>query len=249
MGLIKISKAKEVKHEYKEGLSRIPILTGECKDATFERVSLAAGAEWTPEVYALTEHNQVFLFTGGKGYIRTPRQAFVIQEASVFVPEFDVERFTIKCPVDAKEPLELIHIVTEVNEYDKTCLVESRMALPRFRGVSEAWQYKENFTGQDIVQKMMLEHRNLGRLSMGANFGAGPNYIGQHIHNELQQWYIMLPGASFTYTAGNETMHVEGGDVTYTKSGFMHGSECEEGERFAYIWFELCTEGYPGEIK
>ena len=58
---------------------------------------------------------------------------------------------------------------------------------------------------------MMIEHRNLGRLSMGANFGTGPNYIGQHIHNELEQWYIMLPGASFTYTAEDEKIHVEGG--------------------------------------
>jgi len=249
MGLIKIAKGSDAKHVYKDGISKLPMLVGEYKDAAFERVSLKAGAKWTPEIYKLTEHNQVFLFTGGKGYIRTPRQVFNIKEVSVFVPEFDVEEFTIICPADAKETLELIHIVTNVNDYDKTSLVESRMALPRFRGVSEAWQYKEDFTGADIVQKMMLEHRNLGRLSMGANFGNGPNYIGQHIHNELQQWYIMLPGASFTYTAGNETIHVVGGDVTYTKSGFLHGSECKEGEKFAYIWFELCTEGYPGEIK
>ncbi|NLC40764.1 MAG: cupin domain-containing protein [Clostridiaceae bacterium] len=249
MGLIKISRGSETEHVYENGISRIPILVGEYEDAAFERVSLQAGAEWTPEIYKLTENNQVFLFTSGKGYIRTPRQAYIINEVSVFVPEFDVEQFSIKCALDSKETLEILHIVTEVNDYDKTTLVESRMALPRFRGVSEAWQYTEDFTGSDIVQKMMLEHRNLGRLSMGANFGSGPNYIGQHIHNELQQWYIVLPGASFTYTAGDETVHLQAGDVTYTRSGFSHGSECAEGEKFAYIWFELCTDGYPGEIK
>ena len=123
------------------------------------------------------------------------------------------------------------------------------MSLPRFRGVSGAWHYKEDFTGADIQQMMMLEHRNLGRLSMGANFGTGPNYIGQHIHNELEQWYIMLPGASFTYTAENEKIHVQGGDITYTPHGSHHGSECADGEKFAYVWFELCENGYPGEIK
>ena len=99
--------------------------------------------------------------------------------------------------------MEIVHFVTELNDYDKTCLKEAHMSLPRFRGVSGAWHYKEDFTGADIQQMMLLEHRNLGRLSMGANFGTGPNYIGQHIHNELEQWYIMLPGASFTYTAEN----------------------------------------------
>ena len=67
MGLIKIAKGSEAKHVYKNGVSRLPILVGEYKDAAFERVSLQAGAEWTPEIYKLTEHNQVFLFTAGKG--------------------------------------------------------------------------------------------------------------------------------------------------------------------------------------
>ena len=185
----------------------------------------------------------------GKGYIVTPRRVFNITEVCVFVPDFDKESFTFHCAADAKETMEIVHFVTELNDYDKTCLREAHMSLPRFRGVSEAWHYKEDFTGADIQQMMMLEHRNLGRLSMGANFGTGPNYIGQHIHNELEQWYIMLPGASFTYTAENEKVHVQGGDITYTPHGSHHGSECAEGEKFAYVWFELCENGYPGEIK
>ena len=185
----------------------------------------------------------------GKGYIVTPRRVFNITEVSVFVPDFDKEQFTFHCAADAKECMEIVHFVTELNDYDKTCLKEAHLTLPRFRGVSQAWHYKEDFTGTDIQQMMMIEHRNLGRLSMGANFGTGPNYIGQHIHNELEQWYIMLPGASFTYTAEDEKIHVEGGDITFTPHGSHHGSECAEGERFAYVWFELCENGYPGEIK
>ena len=153
------------------------------------------------------------------------------------------------CEAFLRETMEIVHFVTELNDYDKTCLREAHMSLPRFRGVSEAWHYKEDFTGADIQQMMLLEHRNLGRLSMGANFGTGPNYIGQHIHNELEQWYIMLPGASFTYTAEEEKIHVQGGDITYTPHGSHHGSECADGEKFAYVWFELCENGYPGEIK
>lgn len=44
-------------------------------------------------------------------------------------------------------------------------------------------------------------------------------------------------------------VHVQGGDITYTPHGSHHGSECAEGEKFAYVWFELCENGYPGEIK
>ena len=61
--------------------------------------------------------------------------------------------------------------------------------------------------------------------------------------------YVVLPGASFTYTAEDEKIHVQGGDITFTPHGSHHGSECAEGEKFAYVWFELCENGYPGEIK
>ena len=225
MALVKISRGADIQHNYVNGVSRVSILEGAYKDATVERISLQPGADFSAELYTREQHNQVFLITAGKGYIVTPRRVF------------------------NKETMEIVHFVTELNDYDKTCLKEAHMSLPRFRGVSGAWHYKEDFTGADIQQMMLLEHRNLGRLSMGANFGTGPNYIGQHIHNELEQWYIMLPGASFTYTAENEKIHVQGGDITYTPHGSHHGSECADGEKFAYVWFELCENGYPGEIK
>ncbi len=249
MSLVKVSRGNEICYSYKDGVSVVPILAGSYKDAALERVSIEPGADYIPSIYSKQEHNQIFLFTSGKGYIVTPRRVFNIEEVSVFVPDFNKEPIGIHGSSDAKEPLEIVHITTELNDYDKTCLKEAHMSLPRFRCVSEAWHYKENFTGDDIQQMMLLEHRNLGRLSMGANFGIGPNYIGQHIHNELEQWYIMLPGSSFTYTAENEKLHVQGGDITYTPSGSHHGSECKAGERFAYVWFELCESGYPGEIK
>lgn len=249
MSLIQVARYSDVKYDFKDGYARVPVLEGAFDQAHFAHCALQSGHSITPDVYSVTEHNQLFIFTKGKGYVTTPRQAWNVTEPGVFVPKFDSERFTITCSADSKQPLEFLHIVTELNDYDKTCLREAHMSLPRFRGVSEAWHYKEDFTGADIQQMMLLEHRNLGRLSMGANFGTGPNYIGQHIHNELEQWYIMLPGASFTYTAENEKVHVQGGDITYTPHGSHHGSECAEGEKFAYVWFELCENGYPGEIK
>ena len=93
------------------------------------------------------------------------------------------------------------------------------------------------------------EHRNLGRLSMGCVKGNGPIEIGQHIHNELAQWYFPLPGSDFIYTAGGEEVHMTGGDLSYTPTGFWHGSRVEAGKKCDYIWFEMCIEGYPGEIK
>ena len=250
MSLIQVARYSDVKYDFKDGFARVPVLENAFDQACFAHCALQPGHSITPDVYSVTEHNQLFFFTKGKGYITTPRQAWNINEPGVFVPEFDTERFTITCSADSKEPLEFLHIVTELNDYDKTCLVESRMVLPRFRTISQGWTYDEDFKDNSVTTSMMLlEHRNLGRLSMGCVKGNGLIEIGQHIHNELAQWYFPLPGSDFIYTAGGEEVHMTGGDLSYTPTGFWHGSRVEAGKKCDYIWFEMCIEGYPGEIK
>ena len=76
-----------------------------------------------------------------------------------------------------------------------------------------------------------------------------PAQIRQHIHNELAQWYFPLPGSEFIYTAGGEEVKMTGGDLSFTPTGFWHGSKVEAGRQCDYIWFEMCIDGYPGEIK
>ena len=164
MSLIQVARYSDVKYDFKDGYACVPVLEGAFDQARFAHCALQSGHSITPDVYSVTEHNQLFIFTKGKGYVTTPRQAWNVTEPGVFVPEFDSERFTITCSADSKQPLEFLHIVTELNDYDKTCLREAHMSLPRFRGVSGAWHYKEDFTGADIQQMMLLEHRNLGRL-------------------------------------------------------------------------------------
>jgi mannose-6-phosphate isomerase-like protein (cupin superfamily) len=249
MALIKIARESDVLRNHQDGLSRFPVLVGEYAQAAFEKCALRPGCAWEPERYPVERHNQLFVFTRGTGYITTPRQAFNITEVGVFVPEFDVEPFRLVASADSPGDLEFLHIVTDMSPYDITCMRESRMTLPRFRGLSQAWTYEEDFKGPGTRSLMLLEHRNLGRLSMGATLGRGPSFVGQHIHNELEQWYYALPGSSFTYTAEGEEVHLTGGDLTYTRHGSRHGSRAAEGETFDYIWFELCADGYPGEIK
>ena len=68
MALVQISRGAEVKHNYVDGVSRVPILEGAYHDATVERISIQPGADLTPEIFSRQEHNQVFLITAGKGY-------------------------------------------------------------------------------------------------------------------------------------------------------------------------------------
>ena len=40
-----------------------------------------------------------------------------------------------------------------------------------------------------------------------------------------------------------------GSQLKYLPTGFWHGSKVEAGRQCDYIWFEMCIDGYPGEIK
>jgi hypothetical protein len=249
MSGIRIARYKDDKHEFKDGFSSCPILIDEYGQAAFARSRLLPGNRLTPELYAMEERCQIFIFFGGRGFVTTPRNAWNITEVSVFVPHFDREEFVIHSSKDAGEPLEFLHIVTKISDYDKTCLQEARITLPRFRGISQGWTYYENFKEEDTTSLMLIEHRNLGRLSMGAVLGKGPATIGQHVHNELVQWYFPLKGSCFIYEADGEKIEMTGGDLSYTPTGLYHGSSAKEGQVYDYIWFELCENGYPGEIK
>ena len=249
MSLIQVARYSDVKYDFKDASPVYP-----CWRTPLIRPAspIAPAARPLHHPRRLLRHRTqpAVLLHQGQGYITTPRQAWNINEPGVFVPEFDTERFTITCSADSKEPLEFLHIVTELNDYDKTCLVESRMVLPRFRTISQGWTYDEDFKDNSVTTSMMLlEHRNLGRLSMGCVKATAPS---RSVSTSTTSWpsgTSPCPAPDFIYTAGGEEVHMTGGDLSYTPTGFWHGSRVEAGKKCDYIWFEMCIEGYPGEIK
>ena len=45
-----------------------------------------------------------------------------------------------------------------------------------------------------------------------------------------------------------EEEQLEGGDISYTPTGYYHGTTVAEGDQLDYIWFEMVNDCYPGEI-
>ena len=101
MSLIQVARYSDVKYDFKDGFARVPVLENAFDQASFAHCALQPGHSVSPAVFSVTEHNQIFFFTKGKGYVTTPRQAWNINEPGVFVPEFDSERFTITCSAEA----------------------------------------------------------------------------------------------------------------------------------------------------
>ena len=73
MSLIQVARYSDVKYDFKDGFARVPVLENAFDQACFAHCALQPGHSITPDVYSVTEHNQLFFFTKGKGYITTPR--------------------------------------------------------------------------------------------------------------------------------------------------------------------------------
>ncbi len=239
MKQVSIFKKENLQRTFENGFSLERILVETCPDVSLNLCLLKAGASKEFDVYSRENKMQIFAFVAGNGMVQSGKSIFAIDEKSVFIPDFDKERVIVTA---GDQDLEFIHIVGPMNETDRRQMEHCQYVLPRFVKFSNVIQYTERFTqesGAKVKQHSVIAGRHLGRYTMGWVIGEGPDFVGQHTHPTLEQWYFMLDGADFTYNAGETSIDVTAGDVSFTPHGTSHGSTCCDDGFIHYIWFEL----------
>lgn len=239
MNKVSIFKNGSLKRTFTEGFSAERILAETCPEVSLEMCELKAGASKAFDVYSRDDRMQIFAFTEGDGMVKAGNKIRVIDEKCVFIPDFDREPVAVTA---GESDLKFIHITGPMNDTDRRQMEHCQYVLPRFVKFSQVIQYTERFTqesGAKVRQHSVIAGRHLGRYTMGWVIGEGPDFVGQHTHPTLEQWYFMLDGADFTYDAGDSSIGVKAGDVSFTPHGTSHGSTCRENGFIHYIWFEL----------
>lgn len=240
MNKIQILHHKEIVFDEKKDFCTLDILPDTCPGIKIQKCRMLPGNSVTPKVFRQELKMQIFFFTQpGGGIVRAGDRYFPLKEQCVFVPNFDEDSLEIS---SGFEPLEYIHIIGPMTEIDLRQMRNCCFVLPKMTYLSDSIEYTERFTqesGSHVVSHSILAGRHLGRYTMGWNIGTGPDFIGQHVHPALEQWYFMLDGSNFTYRAGDQNIHVEAGDISFTPHGTYHGSECTSDGFINYVWFEL----------
>ena len=242
MSRIRVQRAADTKLTFANGLGRAKLLPGVYPDTEIYKSVLKAGHEWQADRYAFEDRVQMFFFISGEGYICLPDQAFNVTEQAVFVPYFDKD--TIRMKAGEGTDLEFLQFVSRQTDFDKSMMNTIRTTLPRFKLMSQCETYEEPFKGPGMKSPILIMHRLFGKFSMGATLGKGPNWVKEHQHSDLVQWYYLLPGSRIRYTAGGETLDMAGGDLSYITEGVPHGSVVADGDQCDYIWFEIALNGY-----
>ena len=245
MSEIRILKKEDIKQEFVNGLAHQIVFPNEYPGVDIYKCTLKAGESWKPALSKRDEKFQLFLFINQGGFIEYPSYIFDISDRAIFIPFFDQEEYTIHA---GNTDLEFLHINSAINEDDLRSLNYVRLVLPKFKLLKDCWRYTGDFTGDagsNLKSHYVVEHSFLGRCSMGWNLGVGPSFVGEHTHPDLEQWYYIFPGSTFTYTAGDVKVDLKGGDMTHTPIKTPHGSITAAGEKIDYVWFELAVKGYP----
>jgi mannose-6-phosphate isomerase-like protein (cupin superfamily) len=217
------------------GLDRGLMLPGLMEGVETFKCRQTAGSKVTPEVYP--DRIQIFFFTKGTGYIGTRDRAHNITEIAVFVPMLDKEEFFIQAGTD----MEYLHFIVAMNDFDRTEFTKCRMVLPHFSLLKDCVRYVEGFKGPSVKSYTIVEHDNLARISMGVIVSdcAGPDQVGEHTHQNLQQWYYGLDGCRMVFNAGKDSVFMEDGDFTCIPKQTPHSSTAKAGDRIHYVWFEI----------
>ena len=243
-----ILKGKDVKFEFgANGLARTKLDSVCSSDLTIYRCVLKAGCVYKPQLFSMYDSIQFFAFLNATGYVNTTNRAYNIDDRACFCPNFDRDP---NIEIHAgKEDLEFYQYIGVMDEWDIGRFKLQHIVLPWFRLFRDGCiEYTEGFTGDagsNLRSILQMPGRQVGRYSMGYNFGKGPTFVGTHTHDVVEQWYFILQDSSFTYTADKGPIAMEPYDITYTDRGVPHGSKADENENINYFWVELATDGYP----
>lgn len=239
MSGIKIVRSDELEYTLVDGLYQAQILDGTCPGIEIRKCKLESGSIHELKTYSYEEKMQLVFFLTKSGYVKSGNKIYQLDDQAVFTPDFDREKVTIAA---GEEDLYFITITGPMTEVDYRQMNNCQYVLPRFVRLRESIEYTERFTqesGSKVVSHSIIAGRHLGRYTMGWNIGAGPDFVGQHTHPTLEQWYFMIDGSDFEYIADGQHIHVKNGDVSFTPHGNSHGSECKEDGFINYVWFEL----------
>ena len=67
MSLIQVARYSDVKYDFKDGFARVPVLENAFDQASFAHCALQPGQSVSRAVFSRPQHNQMFVFTAGKG--------------------------------------------------------------------------------------------------------------------------------------------------------------------------------------
>ena len=238
-----VVKAEDVeKHFDDNGFSKTELLPGVYDGGIRSyKCFLKPGCSVKPELYA--DKTVVIFFGKGEGELIDCDGTHAITEVAFYVPYLDKEPYEIK----AKEEMEFVFNVVEMNQWDKAAYDAWHIRLPYFRLHSECTQYIQDCKGPHTEARMILCPKWMGRVLVGTTRANGEGTVEKG-HPAVHQWNYCLGNSDFHMSVGYkekgemETVSQKAGDWSFIPAGADHDLVSDPGKEVYYIWFEHFTD-------
>lgn len=238
-----VVKADEIEKNFDaDGVAKTELLPGVYDGGIRSfKYFLKAGSSVKLELYA--DKTVIIFFGKGNGELEDCDGVHQITELAFYAPFFDKVPYEIR----AKEDMEFVFNVVDMNEYDKEEYDRWHIALPYFRLHSECVRYVQDCKGPHTEARMVLCTGWLGRIILGttrAN-GEGTTEAG---HPAVHQWNYCVGNSDFSMSVGYkkdnnmETINHKAGDWSFIPAGADHDLVSEPGKEVYYVWFEHFTD-------
>lgn len=238
-----VVKADEIERKYDEnGFAMKELLPGVYDGGIRSfKCFLKAGSEVSPELYA--DKTVLIIFGAGTGELKDCDGVHDITELAFYVPFMDKVKYQIR----AKQDMEFILNIVEMNEWDRNAYNAWHIRLPYFRLHSECVQYIQDCKGPNTEARMILCVKWVGRIILGTTRANGEGTIEKG-HPAVHQWNYCVGNSDFSMSVGYkdknemETINHKAGDWSFIPAGVDHDLVSEPGKEVFYVWFEHFTD-------
>lgn len=198
---------------------------------------LKAGSRISPEKYA--DKGVILFFGKGLGELEDKNGIHAITELAFYVPDFANGDYEIR----AKEDMEFVYNMIEMNEWDVQTYNAWHIRLPYFRLHSECVEYVQDCKGPNTEARMILCPKWFGRVILGTTRANGEGTTEKG-HPAVHQWNYCVGSSDFTMSVGYkaennmEQVNHKAGDWSFIPAGADHDLVSEPGKEVFYVWFE-----------
>lgn len=184
---------------------------------------------WEP----LTDSIRIFLLILGDVVFENGSACFNVSEKSVFIGQPNIPVHI--CCQKAAQILELQRFVTK----EEWGGLQNSCRLPFFQIYETAPRYREEGKSEKTVNRMLIPQRVIPRFAMGSVETHGRDYVAQHRHPMLEQYFFSFQENDCSVLIDNKSYPYPGSTLLHIPLGSDHGIISAEGQQIHYVWMDF----------
>lgn len=183
----------------------------------------------------------ILVLVAGDVDFQTDGKTYRYNERVTFVPAPDKELVII-----SNSNVNIVEIQWDWSEQDTEMIAEYDTVFPVAQTYKDAIQYTDPNKSEKTISRMMIPHRVIPRFAIGSVETYGHDYVNEHAHPMLDQFFFSFPENDMNVLIDGEKIPMKGNQVFHIPLGSNHGVDIPEGHHCHYMWIDFLPDNEKG---